>query len=694
MVNSSKEHLVLDSLEPVYFPNELNIIEKLFLPVASTSSAFTCISGYFSSTVLAELAEPLAYLFQNPSSSGKFVVSPNLSAEDQTALLEAYDNGESILEFLFDDESITKSQLANSTLAAMKYLISKQRLDIRVALMKEGMLHAKVWIFQTPIGDVAIHGSGNATKSGLISNFEQLVFTKEWESDSGNKIVQSYANRFEQFWNGTRNDSFTLKFNDKTISDLYSKKHTVVNDEQFQKCLKQLIEKMESENTLKKLKVPDWLQYRDGDYKHQGEAVDSWLSNEMKGTLEIATGGGKTLTSLVCSSLALEAESNAVLIIAVPNKPLIKQWVEDVIKFGVDPVDTEGMGTKNIVRNIRKTIKEHEFISKHSVFIITHDCLKEESFQDVLKKYPKKIMLIGDEAHNLGSESFVDSPPSFIDYRLALSATPERQYDPEGSEKLFNFFGPVVFQFTLEDAIDNCLVPFEYIAHKVYLMPEEADDWREITRKINKLSWSKEKETKKLVEQLQIRRRAISEDAKEKVDTFRVEVGKLVDRKHSLAFCTDKSPKQLERVNEVLRDERFIFHQVTGEETGNKTLMRDVVNSYKLGNIEILTSKRVLDEGFNIPPIKTAYFLASSGTVRTWVQRLGRVLRKCSETNKVKAIVHDFVVFPPDCSQEYRSLVSGELKRMQWFMSLALKSNSLDKAIDISNELISLKEEI
>ena len=694
MNSDSKEQVLLDSLEPVYFPSELNIVEKLFLPVASFSTSFTCISGYFSSTVLAELAEPLAYLFQNPSSSGKFIVSPNLSVEDQTALINAYDNDDSIFEFLFDDEVITKDHLVSSTLEVMKYLISERRLDIRIVLMKKGMLHAKVWIFQMPFGDVAIHGSGNATKSGLISNFEQLVFTREWESDSGKKIVQSYAARFEQFWDGIRNDSFTLKFNDKTISDLYSREQNVVSEEQFQKHLKQLVKKMESENTLEKLQVPDWLKYRDGDYLHQGEAVDAWLENEMKGTLEIATGGGKTLTSLVCSSLALEAEANAILIIAVPNKPLIKQWVEDVDKFGVNSIDTEGMGTKNIVRTIRRTIKEHQFISKHSVFIITHDCLKEESFQDVLKKYPNKIMLIGDEAHNLGSKSFVNNPPNFIDYRLALSATPERQYDPEGSEKLFNYFGPVVYQFTLEDAIGNCLVPFEYIAHKVFLTPEEADDWLEITHKINKLLWSEDIETKKLVEQLQIRRRAISEDAQEKVDAFKREVAKLVDRKHSLAFCTDKSPEQLDRVNEVLREEHFIFHQVTGEETGNKTLMKEVINSYKLGSIEMLTSKRVLDEGFNIPPIKTAYFLASSGTVRTWVQRLGRVLRKCSETNKVKAVVHDFVVFPPESLQEYKSLVSGELKRMQWFMKLAIKNNSLNKAIDISNELVSLKEEI
>ena len=50
--------------------------------------------------------------------------------------------------------------------------------------------------------------------------------------------------------------------------------------------------------------------------------------------------------------------------------------------------------------------------------------------------------------HNLGSEGFITDPPEFFDYRLGLSATPIRQYDEEGTAQLFEFFGPIVFQFT------------------------------------------------------------------------------------------------------------------------------------------------------------------------------------------------------------------------------------------------------
>lgn len=684
---------ILDSLSPVYFPNEVNIVKQLFLPVSKSSSDFECLSGYFSSKGIAELAEPLSILFRNPLAKGRFIISPNLSTEDKEALVTAYNNDESLFEFLTENEDITKESLTTATLKTISYLIKRKRLDIRIALMKEGMMHAKIWLFSTSEGKVAIHGSSNATKSGLITNFEQLVFSREWESKSSQTIVDSYQNRFNSFWDDRRLDSHTLKLNDKTIAGILSSTSSSIADEEFSELLQKLTKYMEEKSVAQRLIIPKWLNFRCGDYKHQGEAIDAWISNDMKGTLEIATGGGKTLTSLVCSSMAFK-EGAGILIIAVPNKPLIKQWAEDVRNFSLNPIDTEGLGTKNIVQSIRRIIKEHDLTQQISAIILTHDALKTEEVKKVLAKYKHKIMLIGDEAHNLGTASFVNSPPDFIDYRLALSATPERQYDPEGTQGLLNYFGPVIYEFPLEKAIGNCLVPFKYTAHKIYLNQEETDLWREYTEKINSMLWSDDKKTKETVEQLQIRRRAVAEGAEGKSLIFKKEVSKLKDRVHSLAFCTDKSPGQLISVNEVLRQEGFVFHQITGEETSNKKLMQEVISSYKQGDIEMLTSKRVLDEGFNIPPIKTAYFLASSGTVRTWVQRLGRVLRKSEETGKKFAEVHDFIVFPSESGKEFNSLISGELSRMQWFMSLALKDSSLDEAIAISNELLLMKESL
>ena len=81
---------------------------------------------------------------------------------------------------------------------------------------------------------------------------------------------------------------------------------------------------------------------------------------------------------------------------------------------------------------------------------------KGSSVRKWLEGLPDSVgrLLIADEVHNLGSSNFVNNQPCFFRIRIGLSATPIRQYDPDGTDQLFDFFGgPPVFEFTLRDAI-------------------------------------------------------------------------------------------------------------------------------------------------------------------------------------------------------------------------------------------------
>ena len=80
-------------------------------------------------------------------------------------------------------------------------------------------------------------------------------------------------------------------------------------------------------------------------------------------------------------------------------------------------------------------------------FVVSYNTLTSREFKEQVQNLNCTTLLIGDEVHNLGSEGFIFDPPDFFDYRLGLSATPVRQYDPDGTEALFEFFGPVVFRF-------------------------------------------------------------------------------------------------------------------------------------------------------------------------------------------------------------------------------------------------------
>lgn len=672
----------------------MSITQTLFTPVSKESKSFDCISGYFSSKVFSELAEPLSILFKDPDSKGRFLISPDLDDVDRVALHDAYKNKSSMLKYMFKFKDITPSELESTTLEVLKYLILTERLDIKIVLMKKGMMHAKIWLFDTNHGELAIHGSSNATKPGLMHNFEQLVLSRSWESESSNQVVEAFRGRFNQFWNGERKDSYTLSLNDETILDMFKSSGEKFQQSSHFDLMTKLQSYVKDMNESKKLSVPKWLNYEEGAYAHQGEAIKLWLEHK-RGTLEIATGGGKTLTALVCAAKVFENEKSSLLVIAVPNKPLIKQWGMDVEHFGIDPIDTEGVSSKKIRKLLKDLYRQQKYIPSHGVIVLTHDAVKNPDIVSVLEEYPGKTMLIGDEAHNLGSRSFVDNPPEFFDYRLALSATPERQYDLEGSNKLFEFFGDVIFTYSLKEAIGNCLVPFDYYVHKVYLTQEEQDEWDDLTEKINNLLWNQDDtETKKAIDLLRIQRRAIAEGASNKINVFEQLLSSRPVRNYSLVFCSSKGPKQIEDANAALRTHGYTFHQVTSQETSDKRLMKALVDTYSRGDIDVLTSKKVLDEGFNIPPIELAYFLASSNVKRTWVQRLGRVLRLSNSTNKEFAEIHDFLVLPTCNASRYKSLITSELDRLLWFHEHSRNGKKTCDANLYIQELIEILEEI
>ncbi|KUJ82957.1 hypothetical protein AVO43_10440 [Microbulbifer sp. ZGT114] len=341
-------------------------------------------------------------------------------------------------------------------------------------------------------------------------------------------------------------------------------------------------------------------------------------------------------------------------------------------------------------------------ISKNEVLIVTHAALKSDLADDIDKASSRvPIMLIGDEVHNLGSSGFKEAARESFKYRLGLSATAVRQFDEDGTAFLTDYFGPVVYDFPLDAAIGNCLVPYEYHVHRVVLDENEEEAWSELTHQIRQLAYAaelpdtaKEKERWKL---LCLQRRRIVESASGKIAALAQSLPKdREDIKRSLVFCTDKDPEQLLAVNALLTRRSINFHQVTAEETASKQLLVNIVDSFSDGSLQILTSKRVLDEGFNIPQTETAYLLASNTVRRQWIQRLGRVLRSSPATNKDHAIIHDYIVIPKvndgEIDNDLASLIKGEYERVSFFSKLS--SNGLEKngSLSIISELISLME--
>ena len=118
-------------------------------------------------------------------------------------------------------------------------------------------------------------------------------------------------------------------------------------------------------------------------------------------------------------------------------------------------------------------------------------------------------------------------------------------------------------------------------------------------------------------------------------------------------------------MNRILRDSNILFHQLTSQETVNRSQTKRIIQSFQDGEIQVLTAKRVLDEGVNIPQICKAFILASTTVERQWIQRRGRLLRTCSAINKTYSIIHDLLALPPKMDErldpDANALVRSEL---------------------------------
>jgi superfamily II DNA or RNA helicase len=98
---------------------------------------------------------------------------------------------------------------------------------------------------------------------------------------------------------------------------------------------------------------------------------------------------------------------------------------------------------------------------------------------------------------------------------------------------------------------------------------------------------------------------------------------------------------------------------------------------------------RVLDEGVDVPQVSEAFLLASNTVKRQWIQRRGRVLRKCDAIGKKIAHLHDFIVIPPNPGDSAaRSLLNSEIQRANEFAELAENGAEPGGSFEQLNELM------
>ena len=694
------------SARPLYIlPND-PLAEEVLIPGFQSAGAVDCMVGFFSSEVLASLAPGLATYFNQTDNCLRLLISPLLRSEDQAAIEEGIKSGDAVARKVLEELLITEDLLEEHTLKCLSWLLQAGRIEIKIALMKDALFHPKVWLFHAGDDVMAVHGSSNVTLAGIRKNVEQIAVSQSWEDPNQAYITEKLCDQFTRLWNNEDNSCMVIAMPQAVRERLLKtyRSEAPPTEDDVRALYRRAIGFNEAVNESPEVAlpthgpflIPAGLRYEEGPFEHQGQAVAAWCDAAYRGVLEMATGSGKTITAMICAHKLYDEHKPLLIVVAVPYIPLVQQWCDEIAPFGLRPINLTVMdGPRGRARELGRIKRRFQYgKSDVEAVVVSHRTLCDSRFKAELEKFDCARLLIADEAHNLGSEGFIVEPPSFFEYRLGLSATPVRQYDEEGTAALFSFFGPVVFQFTLKEAIGRCLVEYDYYLHPVELTPDEMDEWYDLTAKIKNNAWRQEggKPDDYLTKLLRDRR-ALLETARNKIPTLRsiLEREDLRQLRHTLIYASDKGPEQLEEVNGLLKEHGLLFHQLTYEETANRDETARIIQSFQDGTLRVLSAKRVLDEGVNIPQIAKAFILASTTVERQWVQRRGRLLRTCREIGKTHSEIHDFVALPPKIEtidDEARALIQSELLRVQEFASLARNAGRDDGPLEIIDQLV------
>lgn len=429
--------------------------------------------------------------------------------------------------------------------------------------------------------------------------------------------------------------------------------------------------------------------------KYQHQAVANWLENKGRGTLKMATGSGKTIIALAIAQELYQQIGLQVFLIVCPTQHLVSQWARECLKFNLQPI-TAMMRVDNWQGELSNQLYNLQNSAQSFLTIITtNSTLISDGFQSQLKYFPAKTLIVGDEAHNLGSTVIESYLPRNIGLRLALSATPERQYDELGTEALLNYFGTILQpEFTLADAIkQGALARYLYYPVFVKLTASEASAYAQLTKRIG---WTLNKnpsfQGNDTLTSLLNRRSRLIATAENKLACLKELMASRLNTSHTIFYCGDGSlnddTRQIDAVTHLLGKE--LGYRVNTYTTDTSLEQRERLRrQFESGELQGLIAIRCLDEGVDIPAIKTAIILASSSNPRQFIQRRGRILRP--HPSKQQATLFDTIVIPPSLDRETweveKNLLRKELRRFLTFAELA------DNAEEATTQLLRLQEQ-
>ncbi|WEJ99484.1 MAG: DEAD/DEAH box helicase family protein [Candidatus Sphingomonas phytovorans] len=612
-----------------------NIIRSFFEPALRASTSYDRGVGYFTSGWL-RLASAGLDGFAENGGKARFLVSPHLSEDDWIAIRDGSEakNDAILRDALLSVVEELKSLGDDPAVAMLAALVATGTLEFKIAMpvgALDGDFHDKFGVFRDDLGNaIAFHGSQNDSEKAY-RNFEAISLYYSWLGRIESQRVNSHKERFDRLWNNLDENLRSIAVPEVVINEL------------------KLIHRRRQERNGPGHQVVD-----DARWQHQTQAVDAFCAAGA-GVLEMATGTGKTRTALKILDRLLHERRVTSCVVTMSGTDLLDQWYEELAARD-DLVIHRSYGGHH---------EELSFLNDPAGAVLL---ASRQALPAIVTRMPRTLpanaLLICDEVHGMGSASMVRELSGELvrfRYRLGLSATPEREYDAEGTDFVEREIGPVVFRFGLEEAIrKGILCGFDYIE----LGYEFSDEDKVAVRAAIAAYHARRKAGRDPgIESMYREIAAVGKTTRSKLPAFTDFIRRRPEVLKRAVLFVETSDFGLDVQHIILPIARN-YHTYYAEDD-RRNLVR-----FASGELETVITCHRISEGIDIRSVNAIILFASSRARLETVQRLGRCLRKDPSNPSKRALVVDFIRHD-DISDEPDSLPTSDQARSAWLRKLA-----------------------
>lgn len=681
-----------------------DLIEDFYIPILKEAVSYKRVAGFFSSTILNGAMKGF-YEIAKKRGKVELIISPKLSSEDISFLSKNNKDLENELGSIFLKEiEFSKSEFENDCKKLLGYMLYNDLLEIKIAILKKdsgeipdfnqtpeiGMFHQKFGILEDQNqNEISFSGSINESISGWANNIEEFKVFKSW-AESEYDYFKSDLNKFDMYWNNRMSNVEVISLPVAVRDKILESREEIDNLENLSLarfCRKK--EKVKKDISL---------------FSYQKEALDKFMASNNKMILEMATGTGKTRTAIACINKLLKAETRMLIVISTPQSLLSLQWKDEIKKLEIK-VDLEII-VSAINSSWRNKLQMACFqlnnrVVESIIVYTTHMSSSKSDFINIIKTLQQdiKVFFIGDEVHGLGAKQMRIALNERYDYRLGLSATPNRWFDEDGTDLLIDYFGNTSFEFTLKNALTEInpitkktfLTPYYYYPVGVELNDIELDEYIKLTKQLLKISGADEDKKESLIKGILNKRSDVLKNASKKINALEKILENLEKIEDTIIFT---SPNSFEKIENLLNKKEILYNIITQKQGvkpekkyGNLSERSYIIKHFSERNYKVLLAMKCLDEGIDIPSARIGILYSNTTNPREYIQRIGRVIRRAPE--KTEAYIFDFIIVPNlnnslELKEHEKKIFEKEFKRAEYIAENAINQ------IDAITQLITI----